>query len=210
MIYLSSYRLGNNAEVLRSQGRNGRAGIILNALDVFGDTRARDWGREAGDMERLGYSSEEVDLREHFQDHAGLVHRLEVLDLVWVAGGNAFALARAMVSSEFGTALESAMQHGLIYSGYSAGACVAGPDLSGIDLMDDPNVVPAGYDAAVLPITLGLMPFRIVPHWKSDHPDAPNAQRAAGYLERSALPYKALRDGEALVIDERKVGEVRS
>lgn len=210
MMYLSSYRMGNNSDCLRRQGQNGRAGIILNALDVYGDTRARNWDREAGDLERLGYSPEEVDLRQYFRDNEGLRHRLEALDLVWVVGGSAFALVRAMVSSGFAAALEPVVQRGLIYAGYSAGACVAGPDLRGIDLMDDPDDIPQGYDPTVPTLTLGLVPFRIVPHWKSDHPDAANAQRAVEYLEGSSLPYKALRDGEALVIDERKSGEVRS
>lgn len=210
MIYLSSYRMGRNADVLRSQRGGGRAGIILNALDVYGDTRARNWNREARDLERLGYSSEEVDLREYFYNHEGLAARLKDLDLLWVLGGNAFALARAMTGSSFGEALGPAMHHGLIYSGYSAGACVAGPDLAGIDLMDDPDDLPAGYDPAVPAVTLGLVPFRIVPHWESDHGETANAQRAVEYLERGGFPYKALRDGEALVIDERQVGEDNS
>lgn len=210
MMYLSSYRMGNDVECLRRQGQDGRAGIILNALDVYGDTRARNWDREAGDLERLGYSSEEVDLRQHFRDPNELRHRLEGMNLVWVVGGSAFALARAMVSSGFAAALEPAMQRGLKYAGYSAGACVAGPDLRGIDLMGDPDDIPVGYDPTVPPTTLGLVPFRIVPHWKSDHPDAANAQRAVEFLERCSLPYKALRDGEALVIDEPSAGEVRA
>lgn len=210
MMYLSSYRLGNNVECLRRQEENGRAGIILNALDVYGDTRARDWDREAGDLERLGYSSEEVDLREHFRDPDGLGQRLQALDLVWVVGGNAFVLTRAMASAGLKMALEPAMRRGLIYGGYSAGACVAGPDLRGIDLMDDPDDLPEGYDGTVPPITLGLVPFRVVPHWGYDHPEAANAQRAVDYLERLSLPYKALRDGEAVVIDERKVHGARA
>lgn len=210
MIYLSSYRMGRNAEVLRHPEGNGRAGIILNALDVYGQTRARGWDREAGDLERLGYSSEEIDLREYFQHHDALGSRLESLDLVWVVGGNSFALARAMTSSGFRDALVPAMRRGLIYSGYLAGACVAGSDLQGIDLMSDPNDIPEEYDAAVPPTPLGLVPFRIVPHWDSDHADADNAKRAVEYLEQASLAYRALRDGEALVIDESSAGEVPS
>lgn len=210
MIYLSSYRLGHNAGILRRQRGRGRAGIILNALDVFGETRARNWDREAGDLERLGYASEEVDLRAYFHDHQGLEHRLGELDLIWVVGGNAFVLARAMTGSAFGVALGPAMQQGLIYGGYSAGACVAGPDLRGIDLMGDPGALPVGYDAAVEPVTLGIVPFRIVPHWRSDHPDAANAQRAAELLERSSLPFRKLRDGEAVIVDESTAAEAWS
>lgn len=210
MIYLSSYRMGQNADVIRARRSNARAGIIFNALDVFGESRLRNWDREAADLEQLGYVPEELDLHEYFQARDGLVDRLEALDLVWTVGGNAFVLARAMHRAGFAAALKPALNRGLIYAGYSAGACVAGPDLQGIELMDDPSHVPAGYDAGVSPETLGLVPFRIVPHWKSDHPEAADAQRAVDYLQRRSLSYRALRDGEALIVDEPETGEVRS
>jgi len=211
MIYLSSYRLGNDTDVLRRQQPGGRAGIVLNALDVYGDTRARDWDREAGDLERLGYASEEIDLREYFDDGVALSRRLADLHLVWVVGGNAFVLARAMYASGFREALIPELHRGLIYGGYSAGACVAGPDLRGVDLIDDPNIIPDGYESGMPFSTLGLVPFRIVPHWQSDHPESEAADRAAALLEQEDLAYRPLRDGEALVLDAPgKDGDLRS
>ncbi|MGI8976677.1 MAG: Type 1 glutamine amidotransferase-like domain-containing protein [Thermomicrobiales bacterium] len=210
MIYLSSYRMGINAGVLRTCGETERAGIVFNALDVFGPSRLRSWDREAGDLSQLGYESEELDLRQYSHDPEGLAKRLDSLDLVWVVGGNAFVLARAMTTSGFGTALALALGRGMIYAGYSAGACVAGPDLRGIDLMDNSNDVPEGYDANTPADTLRLVPFRIVPHWESDHPEAASAQRAVAYLERHSLDYRAIRDGEALILGDHAHGEVRS
>ena len=210
MMYLSSYRFGNDPSVLRRPDGDGRAGIVLNALDVFGETRAMNIGREIADIEELGYQSEEVDLRSSFIDPARLVERLSSLDLVWVVGGNSFALARAMTASGFRDVLLPAMERGLIYAGYSAGACVTGPDLDGIHLMDDPDDIPAGYDPAVPPTTLGLLPFRIVPHWRSDHPETGRADAAVAYLERTKQPYRTLRDGEALVVHDDGTVEVAS
>jgi hypothetical protein len=60
MMYLSSYRLGSNPRVLHRNDGDGRAGIILNALDVYGETRAMNLGREIADLEMLGYRSEEI------------------------------------------------------------------------------------------------------------------------------------------------------
>ena len=139
MMYLSSYRMGRHAERLRAPSGNGRAAIISNALDVFGATRMRNWDREASDLAQLGYASEELDLRQYFGDADGLARRLGSVDLIWAVGGNAFVLARAMTASGLGSVLRPAMKRGLIYAGYSAGACVAGPDLRGVDLMDDLN-----------------------------------------------------------------------
>lgn len=210
MMYLSSYRVGNNPDVLRRPDGNGRAGIVLNALDVFGGTRSMNVGRETADLEELGYQCEEVDLRSYFIDRARLVERLSSLNLVWVVGGSSFALARAMTAVGFGDALLPAMARGLVYAGYSAGACVTGPDLDGIHLMDDPDDIPAGYDPAVPPTTLGLLPFRIIPHWRSDHPETGRADAAVAYLERTKQPYRTLRDGEAMVVHDDGRIEVAS
>lgn len=210
MMYLSSYRLGRHADLLRSASGNGRAAIVFNALDVHGDTRLRNWDREASDLSTLGYDSEELDLRQYVGDSAGLARRLAAIDLVWVPGGNAFTLARAMTASGFGGAIGPAMDRGMIYAGYSAGACVAGPDLRGIHLMDDPDHIPEGYDAGMPAETLGLVPFRIVPHWRSDHPETGRAEEAVRWLERHALDYRAIRDGEVVIVEDDGTVEVRS
>jgi dipeptidase E len=202
MIYLSSYRMGRHAGVLRAPTGEGRATIVFNALDVFGETRLRGWEREAGDLAQLGYSAEELDLRAYANDAERLARRFETCDLVWVVGGNAFALARAMTACGFATALRPALGRGMVYAGYSAGACVTGPDLRGIDLIDNPDELPEGYDAAVPATTLGLVPFRTVPHWRSDHPDAPGAERAVAFLEQHALEHRTIRDGEAIIVDD--------
>jgi dipeptidase E len=210
MMYLSSYRLGNDPGVLRRPDQGGRAGIILNALDIYGETRAMNMGREVADLQSLGYRSEEIDLREYLGDRDALRQRLSAFHLLWVVGGNSFVLARAMASSGFRDALLPAMAEGLTYAGYSAGVCVTAPDLDGIHLMDDPDVLPEGYDADIAPGTLGLVPFRIVPHWRSDHPETEAADVALAYMQRQRLAYRTLRDGEAIVIGNDGTVEVRS
>ncbi|MEU9065110.1 Type 1 glutamine amidotransferase-like domain-containing protein [Streptomyces sp. NPDC048430] len=89
-----------------------------------------------------------------------------------------------------------------VYGGYSAGACVAGPDLRGIDLIDDPAVLPDGYSSTVEPTCLGLVPLRIVPHWRSEHRDAPGAKRAAAYLAEAGLHHRCLHDGQAVSVHD--------
>lgn len=197
-LYLSSYRLGNEPERLRQLvGRPGRAGIVLNACDVFED-RARVYEREAKDMRSLGFDPEELDLRRYFNRRDELPSRLERYSLVWVVGGNAFVLARAMTAAGFAQAALDRLE---VYAGYSAGACVAGPDLEGIQLMDDPDALPEGYEGVLSTKTLGFVPWRIVPHWRSDHPETENADRAVQYLQAARLGYRALADGDAIVID---------
>ncbi|MEU2246990.1 Type 1 glutamine amidotransferase-like domain-containing protein [Streptomyces sp. NPDC019224] len=200
-LLLSSWYLkpGERPAALPPASRTGRAGIVLNALDQYGCSRARDLPREIRTWESFGYTCEELDLRDYFSAPGELAARLAALDLVWALGGNAFVLARAMTQSRFADALRTQQhRHDFVYGGYSAGACVTGPDLRGIDLIDDPGVHPDGYPADVQPSCLGLVPFRLVPHWRSDHPDAAGADRAVACLTEAGLRHRCLSDGETI------------
>lgn len=88
----------------------------------------------------------------------------------------------------------------LVYGGYSAGSCVAAPDLEGIHLIDDPEVIPDGYSERIAPLTFQLVPGRIVSHWRSEHPESADAEKAVDYLRQSGLEFRTLRDGEALIV----------
>jgi dipeptidase E len=204
-LLLSSWflTLDSRPPALPSVLRTGRAGIVLNALDEYGRSRARDYARENRTFETFGYSCEELDLRDYFSAPRELPKRLADLDLVWALGGNAFVLARAMTRAEFRDALQEQLHRPeFTYGGYSAGACVAGPDLQGIDLMDDPTVLPEGYPPTTEPECLRLVPYRIVPHWRSEHHEAEGAERAATHLAENGLPYRCLRDGEAVNVHD--------
>jgi dipeptidase E len=200
-LYLSSYRIGADRSALTGLiEAPGRAGIIFNALDGFAD-RLRIADREYHDLSAFGFGCEELDLRSYFDDLEGLSDRLSHLQFLWVVGGNSFVLARAMTLSRFSEALHGPMSEGrLVYGGYSAGTCVTTPGLEGIHLMDDPEVIPHGYLKNVPPRTLQLVPWRIVPHWRSGHPESGDAEKAVKYLRQSGLDFRTLRDGEALVV----------
>ncbi len=193
-VYLSSYRLGRSAAVLRHP--SGRAMIVMNALDEY-DQRMLSWDREVDDLARLGYRSEELDLREYWgRDSGSLQRRLDSVDLIWVVGGNAFVLARAATEAGLAAALSDSPT--LTYAGYSAGACLASVDLRGIDLMDDESTRPPAYRSDMRAQTLQLTGTRIVPHAGSDE-----ASAAATYLREHGLDFIELADGEDTLIDTR-------
>jgi dipeptidase E len=211
-LYLSSYRIGDRAgSLLTLLGGHSAAGIraaiIENALDAF-SPEARDiYRREAYDpvheLASLGIAGTPLDLRDHFGDPEGLRTRLGQFDLVWITGGNAFVLRRAMKQSGFDDVITAMLERDeIVYGGFSAGAVVAAPDLEGIHLMDDPDEVPAGYDAEVVWDGLGLIDHAIVPHYRSPHPDSAAADRAVRHLSSRGLRYRALRDGEVIVWTE--------
>jgi dipeptidase E len=203
-LYLSSYRLGDQPERLTQLvGYGTRAAIIFNACDQF-EERLRIYDREERDLATLGFSADELDLRSYFdRPEEALKRRLTEIDLLWVVGGNTFVLARAMKAARFSVAAATPIQtHRLTYAGYSAGVCVTGPDLEGIHLMDDPTIIPEGYDPSIPADTLGWIPWRIVPHWRSDHPEAPAAEIASRYMEERGLAHRTLRDGQVVIINQ--------
>lgn len=190
-IYLSSYRCGPRAASLARTG--GLALVVMNALDEF-PARLLSWDREVEDLNALGYRAEELDLRDYWSAPAAAMDaRLAAADLLWVVGGNAFVLARAASAAGLARALVDAPR--LDYAGYSAGACLAGPDLRGIELMDDPTTLPQGYDAAMPIETLALVDIRVIPHAGS-----PEAVAARDRLDADGLEELELADGEDILL----------
>jgi dipeptidase E len=213
-LYLSSFRLGNQPDALvELVDKPGACCAAICNADDYKTPEDRVLGvqRELDDLESLGFETEEVDLRDHFGDAGGLRRRLESFDLVWVRGGNTFLLRRALAASGGDNVLaELITGDRLVYAGYSAGALVLGPTLRGIEDIDDPTVVPEGYAADVVWDGLRVVPYCVLPHFRSDHPES--AATSSEGLERylaDHVPFIALRDGEAIVRrgdDERVVG----
>ena len=88
----------------------------------------------------------------------------------------------------------------LVYGGYSAGAVVAGPHLHGVELMDPPGLQVEGYPShATIWNGLGLIDRPLVPHFRSDHPESPDADRMATALSERGEPFETLADGDVLL-----------
>jgi dipeptidase E len=86
----------------------------------------------------------------------------------------------------------------LVYGGYSGGIAVLAPSLRGIEIVNDPAAVPEGYESAVIWECLALLPYHVAPHYKSSHPASPGIDRVVRYFIDHGMPFKALRDGEAI------------
>jgi dipeptidase E len=160
--------------------------------------------RELEALGALGFWAEELDLRKHFRqggDREGLHAELYSAGLVWARGGNAFVLRRAMAQSGFDHILVEALRRDdLVFGGYSGGIAVLAPNLRGIELVNDITSAPEGYDPAVIWDGLGVLPWSVVPHYKSPHWSSPGIDTVVAYLQAHNLPYRTLSDGEALII----------
>lgn len=149
--------------------------------------------RDFADLEPLGLEVTAIDLRD--PNAAG---RLGRVDIVWVRGGNVFALRRALADTGTDRVLTDLIQSDAIaYGGYSAGACVLAPDLSGLEQVDD---ITAMADPVMT--GLGVLDRPFVPHVRSPgHLESAACDALAAWYQNAGQPHWALRDGEVLIVD---------
>ena len=204
-LFLSSYRFGNHlekyAELLRGQKS---VGIITNAQDIYPDPELRQEKVQEtiAELGAIDLQGEELDLRNYFGKRDVLAEQLGKYDGLWVRGGNSFVLRKAMHYSGFDEVIKSLLaSDAIVYGGYSAGACVMCKDMHGLDLCDEPAATPPGYTGEAIWEGLGILPYAIVPHYKSNHPESVLVDKTVEYMDKHGLSYKTLHDGEVIIID---------
>jgi dipeptidase E len=212
-LYLSSFRIGNRPdELLRLLPNGRRTALILNADDYKNDTkRALSLQREIDELESVGLEPIELDLRKFFGRTLALKAELKEFDLIYVRGGNLFVLRRALEQSGADDLIRELLaEDAIAYAGYSAGPPMLGPTLRGIvGVTDDPSFVPAGYDD--VPVSwegLGVLPFAIATHYKTPDPRSVEIEATIDYFIENHIPFIALRDGQALVMNGDEVAVV--
>jgi dipeptidase E len=184
-------------------GANKRTAVICNAIDSLNETeRDERVKRELKAMTNLGFQPEEFDLRDYFSKPDKIREVLSQFGLLWIRGGNVFILRKAMALSGFDKVIRVLLDMDIVYAGYSATCCVAGPTLHGIELCDDVNLVPEGYPLETIWGGLNLINYSIAPHYKSNHPESPMIDKVVGYFEHNAMSYKTLHDGEVIIIND--------
>lgn len=204
-LYLSSYRLGKNPEKLVELfSRNKTVAVIANAMDfVDGLQRKEKVKQSIMEIRNLGLLPEEIDLRNYFDKQKELSEKLNNYGAVYVRGGNTFVLRRAMAQSSFDKWIkDKSKDPNFVYAGYSAGICILSPTLHGLELVDDPNIAPQGYNKEIVWDGLDIVDFSIAPHYKSDHPESENVNKEVEYFIKNKMPFKTLRDGEIIVRDK--------
>jgi dipeptidase E len=202
-LYLSSYHLGNKPEKLKELiAENAKAAIILNAADNSDiDRRSSYVTSQIDALASLDIQAEELDLRDYFINSQELAEKLTNYGLVWVVGGNAFLLLRAMKQSGFDKLIVPLVENDkIVYAGFSAGAVVATPSLHGLELVDDKDTVPEGYNNEIAWKGLHLVGKSIAPHYKSNHPESEAINKVVEYFLENGMDYWTLSDGQALIV----------
>lgn len=209
-LFLSSYRAGRYDHRLREfLGTTNKVAVITNAKDYksFDDRRSKI-AENFQYFRSVGLEPTEIDLRPYFFK-SGTAKLLTNHSFVWLAGGNAFLLRRALAYSGMDRFLfDQARSNKIILAGESAGAIVTGPTLrySEMDVAgheDSPDFIAPGYQKEVIWEGLGLVDYVPVPHYES--PDyKKEIKRYMKLLEVNYIPYKAMTDEQAIIIDGDK------
>ncbi len=205
--YLSSYRLGNEIEKLKSllKQTSGKFGYIPNALDSAKsdtDRLKNHIEKDMNSLKELGVEIELLDLKDYFGKESELKDKLAKLGGVYVSGGNTFILRQAMQISGFDKALvEMSDREDFVYCAYSAGVCVLGPTLRAYAIVDDSTEMPYSEIKETIWEGLGILDFIFEPHYRSDHPESETVEKEVQFCIDNKLLFKTYKDGEVLIIE---------
>ena len=201
-LYLSAYQLGDKPELFSALVTGSRRGlIVLNAIDGVGEDRRRaELAKQRINLASIGLRAEELDLRN--AGPSSIAGFFGEPDFVWVRGGNVFTLRMAMARSGLDLLIQDGLAADrLVYAGFSAGACVLAPDLSGLELCDSVEETRA-LAGDVRFDGLAILDRPVVPHLRSpEHPESEALTRVAALYDQAGQSYWALRDGQALVVN---------
>lgn len=181
-----------------------KTAVIMAAQDFKEESvRAERLDKNIAELGELGLTADEFDLRKYFEHSSSLEADITSYDFIWVRGGNVFTLRQAMALSGLDKILPTLIrEEKFVYGGYSAGVCVLAPSLHGIELVDPLDRPGLDYPKTdIIWEGLGVIEDAIAPHYKSDHPESVDTDKYVAFLENHNMPYKTLRDGEVLIID---------
>lgn len=202
-LYLSSYKLGNDVELLKEWVKNNQKILVIpNALDVFEDSERKTNGvlDKCKDLQDLGFETQILDLRNYFNKEDELRQYLKDYNSFYVLGGNVFVLRQAMKLSGFDNYLNDISKiDNYLYAGFSAGICVLAKDLHGIHLADEPEKDPYNYGSIIWD-GVGIIDYMPVPHFDTpEHPESHLMYDVVKYLQDHNLSYQTLHDGDVII-----------
>ena len=130
------------------------------------------------------------------------VEAIKKADAVVVGGGNTWQLVKLLRENKLLPLLQTKVQKGMPYIGWSAGSNIASPTLRTTN--DMPITDPMGFD------TLNLIPFQINPHYTDAHPEGhageTREQRIEEFIELNTETYVlGLREGTMLRLENKEL-----
>lgn len=198
-LLLLSLRVGAVPDFVASRvdrtGKEVRIGYLDDAARPYAG--ADFVAAERRQLAELGYALTDITVGE-LDDRADFGAVLDDIDVLYVAGGNTFALLAALRRRGADEVLVERVRAGLPYIGSSAGSIVTGSSIEPVSLMDDPAEGPDLVDRT----GLGLVDVVAIPHADGalpPYPPALIAQIAQTYGSEHPLVFVA--DDQALLVE---------
>ena len=165
---------------------------ITTASKGVDDVQYLIWRKE--EMERVGIDYEEIDIEGKDTDE--LRNILGDRNTVYVEGGNAFYLLKAVRESGFDVIIKELLEKGVIYIGSSAGAYIACPtiEMATWELKQKDRFGVTDLTA------LNLVPFLVTAHYVPEMKDVLRSK-----ISKTEYPTKILRDGQAILVNGNEV-----
>ena len=201
-LYLSSENVGNYSDqLLEMVGDNKTVAYIGNAKDDWDNSeKSAKVAEHKALFEALGFNFTEFDLKNYFGAQKITKEDLVGFGLVWCSGGNTFLLRRALADSGLDQVLVKMLKNNeIVYGGSSAGSIIPTPSLKGAEFGDDPGQVEKIYKKEIIWEGLNLVPFHIVPHYKTDW-FRDDTEKMISYLKDNSHNFTALKDGQVVLV----------
>jgi len=146
--------------------------------------------------DELGFNVEEVDI--DGKRESEVMKLIEMKDIIFVEGGNAFYLLNAMRKCNFERIMRKLLKEGKVYIGSSAGSIVAGRTIKTAEWLGDNKKIVKfrGYKG------LNLVPFDVFPHYQAEY-DAIIKKKLPFKWQRRKL--KIITDEQAVLVQDREV-----
>ena len=212
-LFMSSSELSVGAEHFLGLFRSSqRVAVICNAMDATSSSSQQSAiDEELRTLSSLGFDVQNVDLRKYFGKPDLLALSLGEFDGLWVRGGNTFVLRAAFALSGADKYVrQRILDDSFVYGGSSAGSCLLSPTIEVLEIADDPSDVGRTFGVDVYWDGLGVVDFVFVPHLHSSKLLERQAMdEIIDELKKSGEKYRALEDGEALIVRGKNIALLR-
>ena len=193
-LFLPSSGLGYIKEFIKGKPSEFRMLFIPTAGNLDSDIWWIDKDREV--LHKMGFQITELDIESAPKQQLKLA--LKNTDIVYVAGGNTFYLLKQMRTSGFDKLLTEYVNNGGMYVGASAGALIAGVDISPIASVDEPEKV----KDLVSTVGLGFINIVPIPHYDMSDRTKAIDRIVAEYGNKYEIV--TLTDDQAIVVEGDK------
>ena len=184
--------LSSNKEILKNYIKpNGKVGFVATASEL--ENNREFVGKDRRELIDIGFELIDFDITN--EDKTKILEKLNYIDALFVAGGNAFYLLQQLYMKDILIDLINFARK-KIYVGSSAGACIACPSIDYLEKLDNKSNAPFLKNC----YSMNLIDAYILPHYNSKD----KYTKLADEIEKEYFKYKFIKlsNAQAIIVDD--------